>query len=371
MSPLLSSGKNLDQPRRALWVVRDAITTKSKIDEVISTAIKLNISDIFFQIRALGEVYYDSKWEAKSGHIEEDFDPLTYAIELSHQKGIRVHAWINMFYVWAGDQFPENKGHIINKRAEFVLRKDKFPDYISLRKQGYEGFFLDPKASVVQRDLLNLLKEVADHYNIAGLHLDYFRYPGISFSFTADSRTKYMLDSIYDPWYVYNTAANYVEKRGYEVFLRADKEYRRTLIESLNDYLSMISDTVKNKHPQIELSVAVKPDPVTAKHRYFQDWPTWLKKGYCDFVAIMNYRTDWNEFDAVLNHVSDRDLKDSVIVGVSTYNQDVAAVIKRLEAIRTAGFAGFSLFSYNYLQQHKIYLKNLLPILNAGRSNGS
>ena len=66
----------------------------------------------------------------------------------------------------------------------------------------------------------------------------------------------------------------------------------------------------------------------------------------------MNYRTVWEEFELVLKQLDDRELNKKIIVGVSTYNQDVNAVVRRLEAVKSGGYAGYSLFSYNYLNRN-------------------
>jgi uncharacterized lipoprotein YddW (UPF0748 family) len=352
-------GNTLQRERSGLWVVRYAVTTKSDIDKILSTANQLKISDIYFQIRALGHTYYNSQWEPKATNIKDNFDPLDYVIKKSALSGIRIHAWVNMFYVWAGDQFPEDKGHIINKYSEYVLRNGDFPDYKSLKQNGHEGFFLDPKVTAVQDDLLNILREIADSYDLDGIHLDYYRYPSLAYSFTPASRTIHMMENVYDPWSIYQSSATFTEQRGYEVFLYADKEYRKSLTGALSNYLGKISRIIKNIQPDLELSVAVKPDPVEAKHRYFQDWLSWLRDDICDFVVIMNYRTDWLEFNSVLKQLNNRDIKKKIIVGISTYNQNVEAGLKRLDATRDGGFTGFSLFSYNFLRENKEYLMKL------------
>jgi uncharacterized lipoprotein YddW (UPF0748 family) len=357
--PLLLRGNSYQDERSGLWVVRYAVTTKADVDKVLSTAIELNITDIFFQVRALGRTYYNSQWEKKADNIKGDFDPLDYVIEQSGSLGIRIHAWVNMFYVWAGDQFPSDKNHIVNRRSDFVLRNDLFPEYKSLKKAGHEGFFLDPKAALVQDDLVKILKELAKNYNLDGIHLDYYRYPSLTYSFTPASRTLYMLEHIYDPWQIYRSSQKYTEFRGYEVFLHADRTYRKSLSRALSQYLKSISQVVKLIQPDVQVSVAVKPDPVEAKHRYFQDWLNWIRRDVCDFVVLMNYRTDWLEFEAVLNQLRDQNLKDKIMVGISTYNQNVDAVLKRLEAVRKRKFSGYSIFSYNYLAENRTYFQNL------------
>ena len=357
--PYLLIGNSFKNDRSGLWVVRYAVTTKADIDNVLSTAVELNITDIFFQVRALGYSYYNSRCEKKADIVKGDFDPLRYVIKKSASTGIRIHAWVNMFYIWAGDEFPSNKDHIIYRSTDHILRNNGFPDYQNLKKNGHEGFFLDPGAADVQIDLLDILKEIAGSYDLAGIHLDYYRYPSLTFSFSPAGRTRYMLNKFYDPWDIYESSQNYSKKRGYEVFLHADKEYRKSLTTTLSNYLHYISEVAKAIQPDLEISVAVKPDPAEAKHRYFQDWLTWVRDKICDFVVLMNYRTDWLDFESVLKQLSDRNMKERIIVGVSTYNQDVGAVLKRLEATRKEGFTGYSIFSYNHLNKNKDYLHKL------------
>ena len=368
--PLCSSGKVIHQEqRRALWVVRYALSTKSAVDNIVSTAQTLNINDIFVQVRARGEALYDSRFEPVSALIQEPFDPLQYIIDQTRKTDIRIHAWVNMFYIWSGKKMPENGYHIINKKTDYVLRKDVFPDYQSLRAQGYEGFFLDPKIPQVQADLLNILKELAVRYDISGIHLDYFRYPGLLYSFTPASRTLFMMEKLYDPWMLYYSPSHYSERYGYEVFLYADNEYRESLINAVTDYLQQISHTLKNINKILEISVAVKPDPVQAKHRFFQDWLNWLEKKICDFVVIMNYRTNFDEFEMILKQLQTQQTMAMIVVGISTYNQNENAVIRRLRVVNAGDFSGYALFSYNHLYAHKNYLEKIRLEINGEGKN--
>jgi uncharacterized lipoprotein YddW (UPF0748 family) len=356
---------------RALWVVRDALESHSHIDQVINTASESQMTDIFVQVRALGRTYYDSKLEPTVSCVEIDFDPLQIILEKTKHSGIRVHAWVNMFYIWASQDAPREKSHIFNTNTSNILRNGGFPDYKTLKKEGIEGFFVDPQNENIQNYLLNLLREIVDSYgNIAGIHLDYFRYPGIMYSFTPENRTKFRLVNFYDPLKMYNYSETYALERGHEVFQQADKIYRNNLIESLTSYLKDINNSLKNMKTNLKLSVAVKPDPIQAKLRFFQDWLTWLKKNYCDFITIMNYRTDLNEFQRIINQLKDNHLQKKIVVGISTYNQNFAAVNKRLDLVNGSDFAGFSLFSYNYLAKHEHYYRSLQLRKKNGGKNG-
>jgi len=344
---------------RAFWVVRFALANEKDIESVVHTAYEAGITDLFVQVRALGQTYYKSILESNAPALNEDFDPLQKIVEKCKLYNIRVHAWVNMFYIWSGDYPPKNKNHVFYKLNNQLLRIKSLPEYKDLRKDGIEGFFLNPENSEVQHYLLNLLLEIADKYEVSGIHLDYFRFPGVKYSFTPGSRTKFMMDNYFDPINVYLMQDDYVSQRGYEVFVQADKLYRKFLSSSLSSYLETIARALKIKNNNLRLSVAVKPDPVQAKHRYFQDWKSWLEKKICDFVVMMNYRTNLDEFTFILNQVNEPQLKKRIIVGISTYNQNSEAVRSRIKFVKSGQFAGFSLFSYNHLVKNQGYLKNL------------
>ena len=357
--------------KNAFWVVRDALQNQSEIDDIIQTAVYLNISDIFVQVRALGRTYYTSTKELHIDKLGDKFDPLEAIIKRATLYNIRIHAWVNMFYIWSGNQEPEDKNHVYYLLKQKILRNCTFPTYQDLRTAGIEGYFLDPQSSQVKKYLLNLLLEIADKYELAGVHLDYFRYPGVFYSFTPESRTNFWLQNYYDPLELYCFTDEYVQTRGHDVFRYADRVYRQFLIRTLSDYLEEIKEVLKEKKPNLELSVAVKPDPVEAKHRYFQNWLSWIKSNLCDFVVPMNYRTDMKEFTSILNVITNAGVRDKVIVGISTYNQDVQAVNKRILVVQNGGWSGMSLFSYNHLKNNKNYIEKIRPLLRPGDKDGS
>ena len=65
---------------KALWVVRDYLTQKHLIDEVLYFANKNDFNHIFVQVRGRGDAYYNSEIVPKSHLVETDFDPLDYLI---------------------------------------------------------------------------------------------------------------------------------------------------------------------------------------------------------------------------------------------------------------------------------------------------
>ena len=64
---------------RALWVVRDHVTSKESIDRVLMFAEQNNYNHLFVQIRGRGDAYYNSSLVPRT-HLLKDtyFDPLQY-----------------------------------------------------------------------------------------------------------------------------------------------------------------------------------------------------------------------------------------------------------------------------------------------------
>jgi uncharacterized lipoprotein YddW (UPF0748 family) len=356
--------------RRAIWVVRDALQSDDGVDRILSTAVTANITDIFLQVHALGRSYYPSKTAPTVPVTSAYADPVAAMIEKAHRYNIRVHGWVNMFYGWSGNLAKADSSYFIGRNRESVLRSEDLPEYRELRNQGIEGYYLDPNDERVQKYLLSMISELVTNYPFDGIHLDYFRYPDVRYSFTPTSRSNALTEIFFDPLELYRNPEAYTARYGIDVYRTADQTYRRYLAQKLTDFLIRINDTLKNTNTKPELSVAVKPDAVLAKTRYFQDWVTWLDNGYCDFVAIMNYRVDWDEFSGLVDRAEQSSQKGRIIVGISTYNQNENAVQQRIELVRSRKFAGFSLFSFNHLIQNTIYLQKLQLFKFAGGNDG-
>ena len=55
---------------------------------------------VIFQVRQSGTAYYESShepWGYYSGYQYPGYDPLEFAIEEAHKRGLELHAWFNVF----------------------------------------------------------------------------------------------------------------------------------------------------------------------------------------------------------------------------------------------------------------------------------
>jgi|GEM_PF-2033677 len=340
---------------RGLWVVRHAITSPTEWQSILDMAEELQITDLYVQVRALGQRYGLSSEPNQPA-------PLRNLIYQAKLRGIRVHAWLNVLYIWAGMDTPRESNHLFHRSQSSILRSIKdttLPGYNQYRAQGIEGYYIDPADTQNLLDLKILIAELIHDYEVDGIHLDYIRYPGFEYSFSPSVRTHFMVTNWFDPADIYSRLSGYSRTNSAESFLFVDKLYRSVLKEKLNKLVATLFDYCNQFDKKIQFSLAVKPNRQIARDRYFQDWGNWLENNICDQVLLMNYQTDFEEFRQNIREAKKTNHESQIVVGVSTYNQDYTAVLERIRYINSTPLAGFALFSYNHLREHKDYYSKL------------
>ena len=332
---------------RGLWVVRYTLLSEQETKDLVITARELNITDLYVQVRALGKIFFvdDALFtEADTGRALKNFK---YLLNESHEENIRVHAWINAFYIYSGNPDLAADTHLLATEQKYLLRTVKHDIPASsneYKKAGIEGFYIDPINKKNLTHINNLIRYLSHSLSVDGIHLDYFRYPDFKFSFSPAGRTAFILSEYVDPINIYNP------QFGFDSMTLMDKKYKEYLKENIAKSLYAINKSVKDVNKKLELSIAVKPNPLIAKNTYIQDWTSWLEQGLCDKIILMNYNSDDRIFYDNIYLTRQFDNNDKIIVGISTFNQQNVSVIKRLNHIGKSDFAGFTLFSYNDLR---------------------
>ena len=259
----LTTNYSLDWPNKPF---RNASEIKNQQKELIDILDKLkaaNFNVVFLQTRLRGDVIYNSKIEPLSSHIAvakndwSNYDPLSFAIEECHKRGLECHAWFVTY--------PLGKG----KSSAQAVKKNKD----QVRKYAGE-LYLDPGDPKTNEYLLSLVKEMVTNYNIDGFHMDYIRYPDkISKSYDEGTYKKYGKGKNLNEW-------------------------RR---ENINQFVYSVYDTIKAIKPWVQVSSSVigMYDKIpnnnqkhwTAYSSVFQDPENWLKAGKHDFIVPMMYYT--------------------------------------------------------------------------------
>lgn len=343
------------EAERGLWIVRHDISTPESIDSLIEVVSNYQFTDIFIQVRGRGDAYYNSKYEPKAEELNADFDPLKYLLEKKQGHEFRIHAWINVFYLWSNENLPKAQNHLVNQKPEWIVYPAKMPPDSSLfeRKGDSEGLYNSPLLPEVQNHVLKVIDDILSNYEVDGLHLDYIRYPGKDFDFHPWVRHQFRKSYILDPLEFKNDTENFVRKYGnvgYELYYT---RWTRFLRNGLSEFVERLSKRARKKNPDLIISAAVKADLSTAYFSYYQEWDRWLKEGWINWAIPMNYTKDNVTFLSRIRSLLNNGLMNQLWIGISLYNQSEYSVIEKIRAVHELSLNGFVLFSYKQFKQNK------------------
>lgn len=154
---------------------------KQQVDLIIKNSKDMGMTDIFFQVRPSCDAFYKSKYFPWSKYLtgqqglapEDNFDVLKYWIDKCHENGLKLHAWINPFRVTKnGDKEFES----LDKYSPARNHKDWLVKY---KKDG--NYYFDPAIPEVRNLIISGALEIVNNYDVDGIHLDDYFYPGRDF----------------------------------------------------------------------------------------------------------------------------------------------------------------------------------------------
>jgi uncharacterized lipoprotein YddW (UPF0748 family) len=324
---------------KGLWVVRHALTTPAEIDTLLKFSKEIGITDLFVQVRGRGDAYYASKFEPKAEEIsDKDFDPLEFLLQHPLGDSIKIHAWLNVFYVWSKDTLPRDLNHIVHRQANWLAQPAHVPELISdypnsVKEAKIEGLYVSPLQPDAQAHFLSIIDDLLSKYKLSGIHLDYIRYPDQRYDLNPDVIRGFKNRYIINPEYFLLDPEVFAQKfsvTGYEIFYH---HWRRYLLDGLSDFVRRIAETVHSNNNGIILSAAVKPDIVQAHWNFYQDWDRWLREGWLDLAVPMNYARETDSFKSNINEYLDVLPQNRYLVGIALYNQSEAEAIRKIAQV--------------------------------------
>lgn len=145
-------------------------TQKLRLRQILDSMKQHRFNVIFFQVRPMSDALYRSSVEPTSSYltgsrgVRASWDPLEFAVEEAHKRGLELHAWVNP-YRWAGsatvdwntpwDQEVKEKGWILSTSS---------------------GKILNPGIPEVEEHIVNVCKEIITNYDVDGLVFDDYFY---------------------------------------------------------------------------------------------------------------------------------------------------------------------------------------------------
>jgi uncharacterized lipoprotein YddW (UPF0748 family) len=158
------------------WPSRPGLTTQQQQAELLSIldqCVRMRLNAVVFQVRPSCDAFYASKLEpwseyltGKMGQAPEPFyDPLAFAVEEAHKRGLELHTWFNPYRA----RHPSGKSEISGDHVSKTRPR--------LVKQYGRYLWLDPGEKAVQDHSLEVIRDVVRRYDIDGVHIDDYFYP--------------------------------------------------------------------------------------------------------------------------------------------------------------------------------------------------
>lgn len=354
---------------RALWVVRHTMASPQTVKEMVARAKANGFTDLIVQVRGRGDAYFNSRVEPRSDELTgqpAEFDPLALTLDEAHRIGIRVHAWINIYVVADIEKLPQSKAHLIYQHPEWLMvpreiakelfaSDPKSPEYLNRlieftrnNRNELEGLYTSPAHPAVKENLIKIWLDVAERYEVDGLHFDYVRYPNTNFdysrsalelfrsevekSLSEEKRAELASQFDLDPM---TYAANFPDQF-------ADFQRRQ-----VTDLVERVYKGVKAVKPNAIISAAVFANTDDAARSKFQDWRQWMRLGWLDVACPMSYTPDTAAFRRQINNAVKLASGKQIWAGVGGYKQTAYSSIEKIKASRELGAHGFALFSYD------------------------
>lgn len=254
-------------------------TQKNKLISILDKLKSENINAVFFQIRSMCDAMYPSSYEPWSQWVSTNrgsdpgYDPLLFAIEEAHKRGIELHAWINPY------RYSSSSGTHGNLPDDYV---NKHPDW--LLDYGNSAKILNPGMPEVIQRISDIVAEVVTKYHVDGIVFDdYFYMSGMTDVMDQAQYNAYNPDNLSrGDWR--RTNVNKMVKAVYE------------RIQSIKPYVTFgISPAgVAASNAAVANKYGVLPSPVGSDWQYndiFSDPLAWLYEGTVDYISPQIYWT--------------------------------------------------------------------------------
>ena len=336
---------------RATWVsyieldtfFRSCSTTaqaKQVIDGIFDTMEEFQLNTLFFHVRANSDAYYKSSYFKPAASVSKlitaGFDPLQYAVDAGHKRGMAVHAWVNPYRV------GKDQTYLVSGIPTFTDTASRY--------------YYVPTSLPAQQLILNGIRELVNNYAVDGVQYDDYFYP----SGVLGETTVYSYESA-----------------DYEVYRESGgslsvADWRRAAVDTL---IAGTHAITKSKNRIFGVSPAVNAQNTYDK--LYANPKKWMaESGYIDYICPQIY-TGFEHSGSPFDKMTDewlsypRHSSVKLYVGIATYKAGLLSdawagdgktewashsdILKRsVQYLRSKGIPGMAFYSYSYFMPDNV-----------------
>ena len=246
---------------------------------IFDELVKSNMNAVCLQVRGRSDAFYKSSYEPWSQDLTDTrgqdpgYDPLAFAIEEAHKRGLELHVWVNPFRVTTTGSLPTSD-KVYQNCKQWILKYNN---------GSFDGQFLDPGYPEARAYVKKVLMEIVNKYDIDGMIMDDYFYP-----------------------YGGTTTQDATSKAQYKPASMSDADWRRSNVDA---FVKDMYNAIQTSKPWVRFgispfgiwttstSVAQKygialPSGISGMNAYDQiacNTVEWVKQGWVDYIAPQIY----------------------------------------------------------------------------------
>ena len=259
------------------WVT-DPVQQKELLVQLLDSMQRMNMNCVALQGRTMSDAWYKSKYEPWSQWItgtrgaEPTYDPMAFAVEEAHKRGMELHVWINPY-------------RHSSSTTQYDINQALADDYANTHPEwlmSYNGAtILNPGLPEVKTRICAIVADLIEHYDVDGILFDdYFYLSGTPNSMDADLYKANNQDNL------------------------SQADWRR---EQVNEMVRRVQDTIRVTKPWVTFGIGPAPQVASSKahaDKYgvpvgpFADWQyngiysdplAWMSRRTIDYIAPQMY----------------------------------------------------------------------------------
>ncbi len=258
------------------WQNKTTEQAKAYIDDQFQKLQDAGCNAVIFQVRPTADAMYKSEIEpwtswltGKRGKAPSpEWDPMEYAIEQAHSRGMEFHAWLNPYRVTSNPKEILPASHMAKKEPHRFVK--------------FNGqTFFDPAFKENRDYICEVVRDIVSRYDVDAIHIDdyFYPYPANGKKFNGDDAS-------------YWKFGNGMDRNA----------WRRNNVDLL---IEQLYTTIKSEKPWVRFGVSPfgiwrnkKSDPRGSESSGLQNYDDlyadvllWVKNGWVDYIAPQLYWT--------------------------------------------------------------------------------
>lgn len=260
---------------------------KNQLTSIFDKLKGANMNAVFFQVRGMCDAMYQSSYEPWSAYISSErgadpgYDPLAFAIEEAHKRGLELHAWLNP-YRYSSSVYTHGE----TPMDYYITHPDWLLDYGDYVK------ILNPGLPEVRQRIKCIIGEIVNNYNVDGIVFD-------------------------DYFYAYGGTPNDLDAAAQALYKPENQSIGDWRRENINKMIAGVYDTIQKVKPYVTFGVSPfgtwTTDQNVAAQRGIQlptgvgvtgnmyaeiycDPIAWLEEGTVDYLSPQIYWTTYSAY---------------------------------------------------------------------------